>query len=202
MADNTNINWFRSFGRSNSGGAAAKQQPPPSTSTTATTTSQHRPNPLTLQTRHTFHRTPTPTAGQSPTAESPPRHHNHRKSTGATLRTVSSFLSLKSSSRSSGQTSPAEAWPPEEPIRTPAPLAMLPLTEVDYYHHYEEGGRAGGGYGANVIGGWGRRGDGGGGDVGEAGGRTWHNPNLIQMTEMLGAAIMASKGGGKALDVS
>jgi hypothetical protein len=200
MADANNNNptahWFRTFGRS-------------STSSSSTTSKQHPARPDYHRNLPSFHRTPTPTTTHSPTTvESPPRqqhsqqqhshshHHHHRKSATATLRTVSSFLSLKGGGGSSNTniksghaSSPAEPeFHHEPPIRTPAPLAMLPLTEVDYDD--EDGG------GARVYRG-GRRG-GRKGTTGE--GTAWHNPNLMQQAEMLGA-VMARKGAGEALDV-
>lgn len=76
-------------------------------------------------------------------------------------------------------------------MRTPAPMAMLPLTEVEWDWD---------------VYGWG--GDGSGRVLGEAVGKewkgvkgTWHNPNLMQMAEMLSAA-MATRGAGEPLDVA
>jgi hypothetical protein len=65
---------------------------------------------------------------------------------------------------------------------------MLPLTEVDYDD--EDGG------GARVYRG-GRR---GGRKATTGEGTAWHNPNLMQQAEMLGA-VMARKGAGEALDI-
>jgi hypothetical protein len=65
---------------------------------------------------------------------------------------------------------------------------MLPLTdlaEVDFYTDDESRGRGG-----SDRGGRGRGGEG-----------TWHNPNLMQMVEML-SAVMARKGAGEGLDVA
>ncbi|KAK4156312.1 hypothetical protein C8A00DRAFT_30807 [Chaetomidium leptoderma] len=204
MADNTSTNWFRSFGRSSS--SIGKQPPPPSLTT-------RHSGPLTLDTRHDtrhiFHRAATPT--HSPTTESPPRRsHHHRKSAGATLRTVSSFLNIKSSSIKNGSSGgsgggsgggggngggghlappapPAPSRP--EHIRPPAPMAMLPLTEVDYGGDDHDGCRSRSGSGSA----W------GGTRQGEE--ETWHNPNLMQMAEML-SAVMARRGAGEGLDVA
>ncbi|KAH6636850.1 hypothetical protein F5144DRAFT_601567 [Chaetomium tenue] len=222
MADNNPNNpqntssWFRTFSRSSSN--TTKQQPPPSQP------GSQPPQPPTLQTRHTFHHIPTPasstTPSASPTTGSPPtrshhphhqhsQHHHHRKSAGATLRTVSSFLSLKSTSSSSannrsgsggghggghgGGGGALEAMP--------ASLSMLPLTEVDYHHHHHSGyssyaGSEGGGSGGVRS----RSGSGrGGNERGAGAGEPWHNPNLMQMAEML-SSVMGRMGAGERLD--
>ncbi|KAL1839560.1 hypothetical protein VTJ49DRAFT_1381 [Mycothermus thermophilus] len=243
--------WFRAFSRSsNTNIAAAKQSleqcSSPTTSIASSSSTLRNPIPTTvppinarpdqlhrLNPRHTFHhhRSPTPTASrtsQSQTnspAESPSRGL-HQKSASATLRSVSSFLSLKGakvgngSNASTGKaaaaadpfshgirgglghpTSPVEAVfsdpePVQEPrTRPPAPLAMLPLTEIDY-------GSDSDGYTGHRIrdsARWERSGGtGGGGARGEG---TWHNPSLMQTVEMLGA-VMVRKGPGKPLSVN
>ncbi|KAK4127913.1 hypothetical protein N657DRAFT_678441 [Parathielavia appendiculata] len=253
MADNihTNTNWFRSFARSTSNNNT--KQPSPTTSTSSITATPH-PNSLTLQIRHDHHQilhgAPNPTQTPTTAEPSPPRNH-HRKSAGATLRTVSSFLSLKSTGKSGGNgnagatcMSPTELEPEvhsgpgpgtsiatgsgsgpgadreqlgvglvlglgresrsgsasapgstSELLRAPAPVAMLPLTdltEVDCYSDDVVVVAA-----AAAVGG-----EGGGREVRGGGGEgTWHNPNLMQMAEMLSAA-MAGSGAGKALDVA
>jgi hypothetical protein len=75
---------------------------------------------------------------------------------------------------------------------------MLPLTEVDYDGDQDGGGHGGGGgYGGGVVYRGGRKGA-RKGMTGE--GTAWHNPNLMQQAEMLGA-VMSRKGAGEALDV-
>jgi hypothetical protein len=99
----------------------------------------------------------------SPTSESPPRH---RKSASATLKTVSSFLSLKGGISKGGRVSSSDP----ERIDTPAALAMLPLTETHYDHDSDKRERIGTERGAEG---------------------TWHNPNVMQMAELLGTVMMS-----------
>jgi len=82
----------------------------------------------------------------------------------------------------------------EPTIRTPASLAMLPLTEVedDFSSSHYPDGRYGTGVGTRSRSGSGRSVDG-------AGKNTWHNPSLMQMTEML-SSVMARMGPGDRLD--
>ncbi|KAL2179204.1 uncharacterized protein P884DRAFT_276270 [Thermothelomyces heterothallicus CBS 202.75] len=216
MADNTNptSSWFRPFGRSNTSNTNQQQQQQQQ--------QEQRQSPP-LQTRQTFHNVLThiSTSTDSPTNESPPRgpghhshhhqnqhhQHHHRKSAGATLRTVSSFLNLKSStSKSGGGTGKSHVWQlssrsgngaatvakleHDPTIRAPASLAMLPLTDVDY------------GSPSSCADGWSGSGRSAGRESrdGEGGGeRTWHNPNVMQMTEML-SSVMTRMAPGDRLD--
>ncbi|KAK4242506.1 hypothetical protein C8A03DRAFT_11288 [Achaetomium macrosporum] len=98
----------------------------------------------------------------SPTSESPPRH---RKSASATLKTVSSFLSLKGGISKGVRVSSSEP----ERIDTPSALAMLPLTEAHYDYDFDKAERTNGEMGAEG---------------------TWHNPNVMQMAETLGTVMM------------
>jgi hypothetical protein len=93
-----------------------------------------------------------------------------------------------------------------ETIRTPASLSMLPLTDVDYYAvsdggGYESGARSRSGSGRSGGGGGGGGGGSGGKEVGAGGGagEPWHNPNLMQMAEML-SSVMGRMGAGERLD--
>ncbi|KAK4147101.1 uncharacterized protein C8A04DRAFT_24895 [Dichotomopilus funicola] len=256
MTENiTNTSWFRSFARSGSGGNHNNNATTGASNTTTTKQPQSF-QPPSLQTRHTFHRVPTPisTPVESPTTDSPPTRrpnnaqhhpqgHHHRKSAGATLRTVSSFLSLKNGSHGSGgkigrgrgRTSSSadadlkradlglgqeggetevkrekakrrgreeerqrERRASEEAaallIHAPASLSMLPLTDVDYASSSVLGLEKSiyGAYGA-------RNRSGSGGGVASPAGvdrekemvdqGTWHNPNLMQMAEMLSSVM-------------
>lgn len=78
---------------------------------------------------------------------------------------------------------PILVGPERRKLRGPTPIAMLPLTEVDW------DGFVGAGPGAAAA-----------GESQGEGEWTWHNPGLIQSVEMLGAA-MARKGAGEKLDV-
>ncbi|KAL2145513.1 hypothetical protein VTI28DRAFT_6905 [Corynascus sepedonium] len=223
MADNTNqtSSWFRPFRRSNSSNTAEQQQQQEQ--------QQRQPPPLQSRHTFHHVPAPFSNLAESPTAaESPSKghhhfhhhHHNqhqhhHRKTAGATLRTVSSFLSLKSGANKSssgdghgyvlpssssfdGRTAAAAMIVAklecEPTIRTPASLAMLPLTEVedDFSSSHYADGRYGTGVGTRSRSGSGRSVDG-------AGKNTWHNPSLMQMTEML-SSVMARMGPGDRLD--
>lgn len=263
--NNTTTSWFRSFARSGSGGNH-NNSASAGTGNTTTTKQPQSFQPPSLQTRHTFHRVPTPvsTPVESPTTDSPPTRrannaqhhpqgHHHRKSAGTTLRTVSSFLSLKNGSHGSGgkigrgrgQTSSSadadlkradlglgqegagaevkrekarrrereegrqrERRASEEAaellIHAPASLSMLPLTDVDYSSSSVLGLERSiyGAYGAR------NRSVSGGGVASPAGvderremmdQGTWHNPNLMQMAEML-SSVMGRMGGSDRLD--
>lgn len=84
----------------------------------------------------------------------------------------------------------------------PAPLAMLPLTEVDYAEDLVgvdlEGRRLGGGdaaaaAAAAVVGDMNGESEGEDEDEGAGSARPWHNPNLMKMVESLRAAMMAKR---------
>ncbi|KAL2266321.1 hypothetical protein VTJ83DRAFT_5673 [Remersonia thermophila] len=240
MAENPGANapssWFRAFSRSNNANLAAAKQsldqcPSPTISTPSSSLMLR--NPLlttTVPPANAFpdqihrlshhHRNPTPTppiASQSLTtlpAESPSRSL-HQKSASATLRSVSSFLSLKGAKAGSAcaQKPAARANPsshgirndlrsPTSPVETafsnpnlvrepgihpPAPLAMLPLTEVDY------GSDSDGYTGHRVCDREGREMGRGRGPEGSKGEGTWCNPMLMRTVERLGA-VMARKG--------
>lgn len=238
MADNnntsTNTNWFKALARSGAGNSSI----PPSG---AGNPSKPPSLALRLPSFHNHHDLPTPpttgppseTPSSSSTPNSPSRrtghHRHHRKSAGATLRSVSSFLNIKSATskadrersgsgskpdreRSGSGTKPDRersgsasttastmsslpmpattsaplpvlVGPERRKLRGPTPVALLPLTEVDW------DGFVGAGPGIVAAG----EGEG----VSEG---TWHNPTLMQNVEMLGAA-MARKGAGQSLDV-
>lgn len=224
MTDNTNptSSWFRPFGRSNNSNPKRQQhqqqeqrqspplqtrQPSPHASTHISTSTE----PLTGESPprgigHHFHHN-----------QNQQHHQAHpRKPASATLRTVSSFLNFKSStnktgcgtgknhvwqlsskSESGGAAAAKSEYDPM--IRTPASLAMLPLAEVDYGPSSCVDGRYDTGVGTRSRS---ESGSGAGwknGDGEEGGERTWHNPNVMQTTEML-SSVMARMTPGDRLD--
>ncbi|AEO56144.1 hypothetical protein MYCTH_2300715 [Thermothelomyces thermophilus ATCC 42464] len=221
MADNTNptSSWFRPFGRSNTSNTNQQQQQEQRQSPPLQTrqTSHHVLTHISTSTESPTNESPPRGHGHHSHHHQNQHHqHHHRKSAGATLRTVSSFLNLKSStSKSGGGTGKSHVWQlsrsgngaatvatlEDDPrIRTPASLSMLPLTEVDYgspsscvdgWYGTEVGTRSRSGSGRS--GGRESRDAEGGGE------RTWHNPNVMQMTEML-SSVMTRMAPGDRLD--
>lgn len=155
-------NWLRSFGRSRS-----------STPTISPTTQTHHSiDFIQISTRHHHHGGREP-AVSSPTAESSSSPPRHRKSASATLRTVSSFLSIKGGVGKGGNgTTRVASLPAAEADQLDVSgaqlLAMMsPVGDGPDYaaEQAEKGERAGAD-------------------------KTWHNPNLMQMAETLGTVMM------------
>ncbi|KAJ4306318.1 hypothetical protein N0V88_001118 [Collariella sp. IMI 366227] len=116
----------------------------------------------------------------SPTTDSPPRH---RKSTSSTIKNVSSFLNLKSRSYGAAVAEEETHMGP----RMPAPLAMLPLTDVEWdVPRTTRRGRSPRrrNTGDSVA------------DATREKATPWYNPTVMQMAETLTAAL----GGGRAQD--
>ncbi|KAL2136788.1 hypothetical protein VTI74DRAFT_1440 [Chaetomium olivicolor] len=171
MADHHhNANWLRNLAHSRS-----------STPTSFPTACSFQVDRSHTRNGHHFpHDSHTHTPAAPPTTDSSPRH---RKSATSTMKHVSSFLSLKN--RSHGTPSAAEADIEAVPGWTPAPLAMLPLTDVEWdVETKPKRGKSP------------RRRDTGdsfpGADREKA--SAWYNPTALQMAETLTAVL----GGGRA----